>query len=132
MGPLTNSKQQDLAIMLLRVGVGVIFIYAGWGKLTGIEGTQGFFGNIGIPLPGIMAWVVAIVEFVGGLLILLGAYTKIPHLLLAFIMLVAIITTKLGDGFGAARLDFMLLLANLALFLLGSGRYSIDDILSRK
>lgn len=132
MGPLTNSKQQDLAIMLLRVGVGVIFIYAGWGKLTGIEGTQGFFGNIGIPLPGIMAWVVAIVEFVGGLLILLGAYTKIPHLLLAFIMLVAIITTKLGDGFGAARLDFMLLLANLALFLLGSGRYSIDDILSGK
>lgn len=132
MGQLTNSKQQDLAIMLLRVGVGVIFIYAGWGKLTGIEGTQGFFGNIGIPLPGIMAWVVAIVEFVGGLLILLGAYTKIPHLLLAFIMLVAIVTTKLGDGFGAARLDFMLLLANFALFLLGSGRYSIDDILSGK
>lgn len=132
MGQSTNNKQQDIAILLLRIGVGCIFIYAGWGKLTGIEGTQGFFGNIGIPLPGIMAWVVAIIEFVGGLLVLLGAYTRVPHLLLAFIMLVAIITTKLGDGFGAARLDFMLLLANLALFLLGSGRYSIDDILSRK
>lgn len=132
MGQSTYSKQQDLAILLLRIGVGVIFIYAGWGKITGIEGTQGFFGGIGIPLPGIMAWVVALVELIGGILVLLGGWTRVVHLLLAFIMLVAILTTKLDGGFGGARLDFMLLLANLALFWLGTGRYSVDEALSNK
>lgn len=124
-------KYDDIAILLLRIGVGVIFIVAGWGKLTGIEGTQGFFGNLGIPLPGLMAWVVAIVEFFGGLMVLLGAYIRIPALLLAFVMLVALLTTKLGGEFSAARLDIMLLLVNLALFIIGSGRYSIDDALGR-
>ncbi|MCC5908077.1 MAG: DoxX family protein [Balneolaceae bacterium] len=121
-----ESKHSDLALLLLRVGVGIIFIYAGWGKLTGIEGTQEFFGNIGIPMAGIMAWVVAIVEFFGGIMVLFGAYAKIPYLLLAIIMLVALFTTKLGGEFPAARLDLMLLLTNLALFLLGSGRFSVD------
>lgn len=123
----SENKYVDLAPLLLRIGVGVIFIIAGWGKITGIEGVQGFFGNIGIPLPELMAWVVAIVEFVGGIMVLLGAYAKIPYLLLAFIMLVALFTTKLGGEFSAARLDLMLLLANLALFFMGSGKYSVDE-----
>jgi putative oxidoreductase len=121
-----ESKHSDLALLLLRIGVGIIFIYAGWGKLTGIEGTQEFFGNIGIPMAGIMAWVVAIVEFFGGIMVLFGAYAKIPYLLLAFIMVVALLTTKLGGEFPAARLDMMLLLTNIALFLMGSGRFSVD------
>ena len=123
----SENKYVDLAPLLLRIGVGVIFIIAGWGKITGIEGTQGFFGNIGIPLPGIMAWVVAIVEFVGGIMVLLGAYARIPYLLLAFVMAVALLTTKLGGEFSAARLDLMLLLASLALFFMGSGKYSVDE-----
>lgn len=127
-----DKKYFDIAPLLLRIGVGVIFIIAGWGKLNGIEGVQGFFGNLGIPLPGIMAWVVAIVEFVGGIMVLLGAYARIPHLLLAFIMLVALFTTKLGGEFSAARLDLMLLLANLALFFMGSGKYSVDEKLGVK
>ncbi|CAN5349289.1 DoxX family protein [soil metagenome] len=124
-------KYDGLAILLLRIGVGVIFIVAGWGKLTGIEGTQGFFGNLGIPLPGLMAWVVAIVEFVGGFLVLFGAYIRIPALLLATVMLVALLTTKLGGEFSAARVDMMLLLVNLALFIIGSGKYSVDNALGR-
>jgi len=124
-------KYDGLAILLLRIGVGVIFIVAGWGKLTGIEGTAGFFGNLGIPLPGLMAWVVAFVEFFGGIMVLLGAYIRIPALLLAFVMLVALLTTKLGGEFSAARLDMMLLLVNLALFILGSGIYSLDNKLGR-
>lgn len=125
------KKFNDLAPLLLRIGVGVIFIVAGWGKLNGIEGVQGFFGDLGIPLPGLMAWVVAIVEFFGGLMVLLGAYTRIPALLLACIMVVALLTTKLGGEFSAARLDIMLLLTTLALFFLGSGKYSVDDKLDK-
>ncbi len=122
----SNGLNKDLGLLLLRIGVGVIFVVAGWGKLTGIEGVQGFFGNLGIPMAGLMAWVVAIVEFVGGIMVLLGAYARIPYLLLAIIMVVALFTTKLGGEFSAARLDLMLLLANLALFFAGSGKYSVD------
>ncbi len=121
------DKNRDLAILLLRIGVGVIFVVAGWGKLTGIEGTQEFFGGIGIPLAGLMAWVVALVEFVGGLMVLAGAYIRIPAVLLAIIMLVAIFTVKLEQGFSALRIDLMLLVAALALYLLGSGSYSLDS-----
>ncbi len=129
---LPADQNKDLALLLLRIGVGVIFIVAGWGKLTGIENVQGFFGNIGIPLPGLMAWVVAIVEFVGGIMVLVGAYIRIPAILLAIIMVVAIITTKLGEPFAAYRVDLLLLLMSAALALTGSGRYSVDDMLLKK
>ena len=121
------EKFRDVAPLLLRIGVGLIFIYAGWGKLTGIEGTQEFFGNIGIPLAGIMAWVVAVVEFVGGIMVLVGFRIQIPALLLAFIMVVAILTTKVGgeDVFRGMRLDLLLLLTSLALVITGSGRYAL-------
>ncbi|MDR9364510.1 MAG: DoxX family membrane protein [Bacteroidetes bacterium] len=127
-----DNKYGDLAILLLRIGVGVIFIVAGWGKLTGIEGVQGFFGNVGIPLPGIMAWVVALVEFFGGIMVLFGAYTKIPYLLLAFTMLVAIFMVKLPDGFSGLRLDLMLFLTSLALFFIGNGNYSVDHKIANR
>ena len=123
------SRYNDFAPLLLRIGVGIIFIVAGWGKITGIEGTIGFFGGLGIPLPGVMAWVVALVEFVGGLMVLTGTYIRIPTILLACVMLVALLTTKVGGEFGAARLDIMLLLANLALFIMGSGKYSVNSLL---
>lgn len=126
------SKYNGIALLLLRIGVGLIFIVAGWGKLTGIEGVQGFFGNLGIPLPGIMAWVVAIVEFFGGLMVLLGAWARIPNLLLAFIMVVALLTTKLDGDFSAARVDILLLLMTTALAILGSGKYSVDEMVGNK
>ena len=128
----SSDQNKDIALLLLRIGVGVIFILAGWGKLTGIEGTQGFFGSIGIPLPGLMAWVVALVEFVGGIMVLFGAYIRIPSILLAVIMVVAIITTKFGQEFTAYRLDLMLLLVSASLAMLGSGKFSVDDKLGNK
>lgn len=128
----SNEQNKDIALLLLRLGVGIIFIVAGWGKITGIEGTQAFFGDIGIPLSGLMAWVVAIVEFVGGILVLAGAYIRIPAILLAIIMVVAILTTKLGQEFAAYRLDLMLLFASAALALMGSGKFSLDDKLDSK
>jgi putative oxidoreductase len=126
-----NNK--NLALLLLRIGVGLIFILAGWGKLTGIENVQGFFGNVGIPMAGIMAWVVAIVEFVGGIMVLIGYKIKLPSLLLAFIMVVAILTVKLGGdgGFSGMRIDLMLLVTSLALAILGSGGYSVEGMIGK-
>jgi len=128
----SNIEQYyDLAILFLRIAVGVIFIIAGWGKLTGIEGTQGFFGNIGIPAAGLMAWVVAIVEFVGGIMVLIGLYIRVPSILLAITMVVAIFTVKMGGEFSAMRIDITLLAMSLALFILGSGKISVEHLVSK-
>lgn len=116
-----DNKYSDLALLLLRIAVGYIFIVHGWGKLTGIEGTAGFFGSLGIPIPVVMAWVVAIVEFFGGILIVFGAYAKIPNLLLAIIMLVSILAHS-----GNFELEFLLMISAISLFFLGSGHYSVD------
>jgi len=132
---MSNSntiKNADLALLFIRIGIGVVFIVAGWGKLTGIEGVQGFFGDVGIPMAGLMAWIVAIVEFFGGIMVLTGLYPRIPALLLVIIMIVAILTVKLERGFGDMRLDLLLLLMNAAIFLTGSGKYSIDSLLNQK
>ena len=123
---LISYKNQDLALLMLRIAVGVIFIYSGYNKLTGIEGTEQFFDKSGIPLPGVMAWVVALVEFFGGIMVLFGAYIQIPALLLMIIMLVAILVVKMEAGFASYRLDLMLLLVNLAFILIGPGNYSVD------
>lgn len=132
MNDTTLSKYHDVALLLLRIGVGLVFVIAGWGKITGIEGVQAFFGDIGIPLAGIMAWVVGIVEFLGGLMVLFGARIRIPALLLAIVMVVALLTVKLGGEFSAARIDLMLLLMNLSLFILGSGKYSVDGMMKKR
>lgn len=116
-----DNKYSDYAILLLRLGVGYIFIVHGWGKLTGIEGTAGFFGGLGIPIPLVMAWVVAIVEFFGGIMVIVGAYTKIVNLLLAITMAVAIIIQE-----GNFEIELILFLVTFSLFLTGSGNYSID------
>ena len=138
---MDTKKYSELAPLFLRIGVGIIFIVAGWGKVTGLWGALfsgeewGFVGavaNIGFPFPFLFAGIVAVIEFFGGIMVLLGYKIRIPVLLLAGVMLVAIFGVKLDDGFNAARLDFMLLLASLALVFSGSGSYSVDDMLGRK
>jgi len=126
------SKYNSVALLLLRLGVAVVFIYHGWGKVTGIEGVQEFFGNIGIPLAGIMAWVVALTEFVGGIMVLAGFKIRIPSILLAIVMVVAILTVKISAGFEAARIDILLLMMTLSLSILGSGSYSVDSMLGKQ
>lgn len=121
-----DNKYSDMALLLIRLGVGTIFIVSGWGKLTGIEATQDFFGTLGIPVPFLMAWGVALVEFFGGIMVIFGAYAKIPYLLFTVIMIASLFLVKIDQGFMESRLDIMLGIASLALYLTGSGNYSVD------
>lgn len=126
MSTSNQAKNLNLSLLILRIAVGVIFILAGWGKLNGIDGTTGFFENIGVPLAGFMAWVVALVEFLGGILVLIGYKIRIPSILLAIVMVVAILMVKMGGEFSNMRIDIALLAITIALSLLGSGAYSVD------
>ncbi|MCV0352407.1 MULTISPECIES: DoxX family protein [Nitratireductor] len=74
---------QNAIILIGRILISVIFIMSGFGKITDIGGTAGYFGAVGLPLPVVTAWLVALLELVGGLAILVGFKARIAALLLA-------------------------------------------------
>ncbi|HSB72221.1 MAG TPA: DoxX family protein [Candidatus Methylomirabilis sp.] len=128
------NRWQGWGITVLRVVVGVVFLTHGGQKLFvwGFDNVAGFMGKIGIPAPMLAAVVVTLVELLGGILLVLGLFTRWAALLLAFNMLVAILTVHLRAGFflpNGYEFALTLLAANAALVLLGSGEASVDGVL---
>lgn len=125
------AKRKDIILLVVRLVLGVIFFQAGLGKLTNINTTALFFSKIGIPLPLINAWIVAVAEFAGGIMLIIGYKTRVISALLAFIMLIAILTAKLGgvgsigDFIRLQELDYLLMFLILAAG--GGGNISLDD-----
>src|SRR5262249_24085557 len=66
----------DVVLLLARCFVGGIFVYSGFGKLTGLEGFAASLAKNGVPMPEIMAVIGAAVEFFGGLAIVLGIKSR--------------------------------------------------------
>jgi putative oxidoreductase len=110
-------------LFLLRLSVGVIFLYHGWGKLTNMEATIGFFTSLSFPAAAFWAYVVALVEFLGGVALILGIWTRLAAKLLAITMLVALLTVHLNGGFAQAELVIALLGSTLAITMLGGGEW---------
>lgn len=132
-----TARQIDIGLTILRIVVGLVFIAHGGQKLFqfGIAGVSAGFGQMGIPFPGVAGPVVACVEFFGGIALVLGIATRIAALLLAINMLGAMLFVHLKAGFFLpAGVEFALTLfgANLALFIMGPGDYSIDHSLDRR
>ena len=128
----TRTQTQPWGLTVLRVVTGVIFLMHAWQKLAifGIQGFTGFLTQAGVPAPGIAAVVVTSVELIGGLALVLGLGTRWAALLLAFDMLVALLTVHLPGGFFVPDgIEFVLLLlaANIALGLAG-GALALDAV----
>ena len=119
----------DLALLILRVVLGIIMIYHGWPKLTDLGGTIEGMAGMGIPAPAVAAIFATVAEVVGGLLMLLGAFTDIAGLMFAIDMLGAITFVHAKNGFSVANggIEWPLLLAAtaIAIALTGSGRYVV-------
>ena len=109
-------------LLLARVAIGGIFVYHGWGKLTNLEMVAGFFGKWGFPVPSVMAGLVGLVEFVGGLALILGIYARMAAKLLGVVMIVALLAVHLRFG-DNVELPLALLGALLALSVSGAGAW---------
>lgn len=133
----TTPSRLALGLTILRVIVGVVFLVHGYQKLfsMGIGGVTGFFTQIGAPLPQLTAPLVSVLEFGGGLALILGLFTPVVAALLVADMLGAVVLVHLTNGFSVADggYEFVLTLlgASLALALTGPGAYALDAVLLR-
>lgn len=126
-----------LAPLLTRLVIGFGLHATGHGKLQDIPKVTGFFTDLGIPFPAANAWFVSGLEFIGGLCIVLGLFTRIFAALLSCSMLVAVLTADRGtwvEKFPADLTDvasFTYLLFLIWLVFYGPGPISIDKLLSK-
>ncbi len=130
-----TTDRQGWGITILRVVVGIVFLVHGQQKLFtyGFNGVAGLMGQLGIPFPMLSAVVVTLVEFLGGLALILGFFTRWAAALLAINMLVAMTVVHLRAGFflpNGFEYALTLLAANLALTFAGSGRAALDVALA--
>ncbi len=118
----------DLGLFLLRLAVGVMFVYHGYGKLTNIDQTAGFLGMLGFPASTFFAYVLGLTEFLGGLMLIAGVATCGAAVALSIAMIVAILTAHRNGPFsGPGGVEFPLVILGglLALCSMGGGRWSL-------
>ena len=122
----------NYAPLPLRIIAGLGFMMHGLPKLLDIPGTQNSFTNMGLPPD--LAIIIGLLEFIGGLAILLGILTRIAAGLLAIDMIGAILSVKLSKGFiGGYELDLLYLTIMISLMITGPGSFSIEkNILKRE
>lgn len=121
-------------LLAIRLYWGVLFIKAGFTKVTDFEAESAAFANIGLPFPAAMVIIVTIFEILGGISWILGLFTRLFAIPLFGMMAVAYLTvfydTLTGiftnpSAFTAAE-PFLFLFASLILFCFGPGYISFD------
>lgn len=145
------DNRWDFASLPLRLMLGFGFAYHGFPKLFSAAGHDQFVGmlqGIGIPLPGVMAWVVGFVEFFGGLALIAGAFVTIVSILGIINMLVAMFTVHISHGFNfinmtmteqgpqlgmpGIEVNLLYICGFLALAIAGAGAMSVDRRLAER
>jgi len=128
---MESTVTRNWGLTILRVVVCIVYLAHGSQKLFvyGFGGVQGAFAQMGIPAPAIMGPFIALLEFVGGILLIFGFLTRWVAILFALEMLVAILKVHLSGGFFMPRgYEFALTLcaASVALALAGPGAAALD------
>jgi putative oxidoreductase len=132
-----TERLSGYAPLAARVIVGAIMAAHGGQKLAGGPSNFGaFLGQLGVPLPTLMAYVVTFVELIGGVLLILGLLSRVAALLLTINLVVAISLVKVNVGLIAppeagagAELDLALIAGFLVVLLAGPGKLALDGFL---
>ena len=130
------TPSRDIAALVGRVLLAFLFVYSGFGKMGGFEGTAASIASKNVPLPEIATTIAIVIEFVGGLMVAVGWKARWAALIVAAFTLVA---TLLYHNFWAmadaatAGTNKIMFLKNIAVigglfivYALGPGRLSVD------
>ncbi|MGG3806165.1 DoxX family protein [Metabacillus fastidiosus] len=130
------ERKNKVAATILRVFLGITFLMHGLSKFQGgIENTVGFFESLG--LPGFTAYMVALIELIGGIAVILGLGTRIISILFVIILAVAIVKVKLAAGFlgngqmVGYELDLALMAISIYLAITKRSLLALDNVLFR-
>ncbi len=126
------SPAANAGLALLRIFTGVSLAVAhGIGKIPPGEGLINRTGDLGFPMPVMFAWAAALSEFLGGILLALGLFTRLAGFFIAFTMLVVLIGVHGADPYQKQELAFMYFFIAVAFMLKGSGDWSVDSFLRK-
>ncbi len=127
------KKLEDIGILVARILMPILFISAGWGKITGYAGTQQYMEAMGVP--GALLPLTILLEFGGGLAILFGLLTRTTALITALftLMTAVLFHSNFAEGMNALMFMKNMTIAGgyLLLALTGPGAISIDRLLKR-
>lgn len=140
-----NSNLAKFAALPLRLILGFGFLYHGVPKFGAAhEMTTGMFQMVGIPAPATMVYVTGLIETLGGLALILGAFVTLASIPLMITMLVALFTVHLPNGFSfihvtgmnpqgmpvfgmpGYEVNLLYIAGLLSLALMGAGAMSVD------
>ncbi|MEK5477319.1 DoxX family protein [Paenibacillus sp. FSL R5-0407] len=89
--------KSNIVSLIMRVVLGIIFVFHGVDKFQmGLSNVEAWFSSMGIP--GFLAYVVAVIELVGGIMLIVGLFTRYVSVLLVVTLIGAIVTAKLSAG----------------------------------
>jgi putative oxidoreductase len=129
------TATRDLAALVGRILLAIVFIPAGFSKIGGFAGTAGYIASKGLPLPEVGAAIAIAVEIVAGVALLLGWKTRWAALALAVFTLVATVFFHAFWSVPAEQhmTQYLMFMKNigivgglLAIYAFGAGRISID------
>lgn len=129
------QRWRDELILLGRVLMMLLFLISGWGKLTGFQGTVGYMGTVGAPIPVVAAAIAVVMEFGVGIALLIGFWTRPLALLMAlFVLGTALIAHTFWNVEGAMQTANMVQFYKnlsimgglLLLAVTGAGRYALQ------
>ena len=134
------SYLQSPFLLVVRLYWGWQLMQSGWGKLHHLDKVTDFFTSLNLPAPGVTAHFVSGLEFVGGLLLILGLGSRLIGLILSVNMLVAYWTAD-RDALFAVFSDpgkfynadpYTFLFASAMVLVFGAGLFSVDALLKKR
>jgi putative oxidoreductase len=134
------SSLQSVTLLGVRLYWGFQFAQTGWGKLHHLVKITSFFASLNVPFPGVTAPFVSMLEFVGGVLLILGLFSRPIALLLACNMFVAYWTAD-REALSAVFSDpgkfyaadpYTFLFASLMVLIFGAGFLAVDTVVTKR
>ncbi len=128
-----NNFWNELSITAFRIFIGLAMAFAhGIGKIPPAEKLIGGVTEMGFPMPVVFAWAAALAEFLGGILIAIGLFTRPAAFFLGITMAVAAFAVHGADPFASKELALLYLFICVVFFFRGSGGWSVDRFFTGK
>ncbi len=124
---------RSAGLFIIRFFVGFVLVWQGGNKLFGgMDAVTGMVAGLGFPAPAFFAWVLGLVEFFGGLILIVGSGIRVASVLILIAMLVAFFGVHKGSFALGGIAPFLIIGSMLGFIFTGAGKWNICRVLGLK